>query len=91
MAIARRAEAFGMSIAYTSRNAKAEAPYPYFASAEALAREVDFLVVITPGGAGTRKPPEIRRTSSFSAPGAGASRIRVDLRRACSASIVPGS
>jgi hydroxypyruvate reductase len=54
MAIAKRAEAFGMSIAYTSRNAKAEAPYPYFASAEALAREVDFLVVITPGGAGTR-------------------------------------
>jgi lactate dehydrogenase-like 2-hydroxyacid dehydrogenase len=44
-----------MSIAYTSRNAKADAPYPYFASAEALAREVDFLVVITPGGAATRK------------------------------------
>ncbi|MEO5844585.1 MAG: 2-hydroxyacid dehydrogenase [Caldimonas sp.] len=55
MAIARRAEAFGMSIAYTSRNAKADTPYPYFANAEALAREVDFLVVITPGGAGTRK------------------------------------
>jgi hydroxypyruvate reductase len=55
MAIARRAEAFGMSIAYTSRNAKGDAPYPYFASAEALAREVDFIVVITPGGAGTRK------------------------------------
>ena len=54
-AIARRAEAFGMSIAYTSRNARPEAPYPYFASAEALAREVDFLVVITPGGAATRK------------------------------------
>ena len=55
MAIAKRAEAFGMSIAYTSRNARADAPYPYFASAEALAREVDFLVVITPGGAATRK------------------------------------
>src|SRR6185436_7081620 len=54
-AIARRAEAFGMSIAYTSRNAKPESPYRYFPSAEALAAEVDFLVVITPGGAGTRK------------------------------------
>ncbi len=54
-AIARRAEAFGMSIAYTARSAKADAPYPFFATAEALAREVDFLVVITPGGAGTRK------------------------------------
>ncbi|MEP6739338.1 MAG: 2-hydroxyacid dehydrogenase [Caldimonas sp.] len=55
MAIARRAEAFGMSIAYTARNAKAEAPYRYFPSAAALAAEVDFLVVITPGGAATRK------------------------------------
>jgi len=55
MAIARRAEAFGMSIAYTSRNAKADTAYPYYPSAEALAREVDFLVVITPGGAATRK------------------------------------
>jgi len=42
--------AFGMSIAYTSRNPRPEAPYPYFASAAALAAEVDFLVVITPGG-----------------------------------------
>ena len=55
LAIARRAEAFGMSIAYTSRTAKADAPYPYFPNAAALAAEVDFLVVITPGGAGTRK------------------------------------
>ncbi|HEY2560879.1 MAG TPA: 2-hydroxyacid dehydrogenase [Caldimonas sp.] len=55
MAIARRAEAFGMTIAYTSRNARADVPYPHLPSAEALAREVEFLVVITPGGAGTRK------------------------------------
>jgi len=55
MAIARRAEAFDMSIAYTARSAKADSPYPYFPTAEALAREVDFLVVITPGGAATRK------------------------------------
>ena len=54
-AIAQRAAAFGMSIAYTARSAKADAPYPYFATAEALAREVDFLVVITPGGAATRR------------------------------------
>ena len=55
LAIAKRADAFDMSIAYTSRNAKPDAPYPYFPSAAALAAEVDFLVVITPGGAGTRK------------------------------------
>jgi hydroxypyruvate reductase len=54
-AIAKRAEAFSMTIAYTSRTAKPESSYRYFPSAEALAAEVDFLVVITPGGAGTRK------------------------------------
>ena len=54
-AIAKRAEAFGMSIAYTARSAQPESRYRYFPSAEALAAEVDFLVVITPGGAGTRK------------------------------------
>ncbi len=55
LAIARRAEAFGMTIAYTSRNPRPDSPYPYFKSAAALAAEVDFLVVITPGGAGTLK------------------------------------
>lgn len=53
--IAKRAEAFGMSVAYTSRSARPESPYRYFASAEALAAEVEFLVVITPGGAATHK------------------------------------
>ncbi len=55
LAIARRAEAFAMTIAYTARSPKPESPYRYLPSAEALAAEVDFLVVITPGGAGTRK------------------------------------
>lgn len=54
-AIATRAEAFGMSIAYTARSAKAELKhYAFFPSAQALAGNVDFLVIITPGGAGTR-------------------------------------
>ena len=53
-AIADRATAFGMSVAYTTRNAKAGVAYPFYPSAEALAAQVDFLVVITPGGAGTR-------------------------------------
>jgi hydroxypyruvate reductase len=54
-AIAHRALAFGMSIAYTARSAKADIPYRFLPSAQALAAESDFLVVITPGGAGTRK------------------------------------
>ena len=52
-AIADRAAAFGMSIAYTARSAKPGLSYPFYASALALAAEVDFLVIITPGGAGT--------------------------------------
>lgn len=54
-AIAHRAKAFGMSIAYTSRTAKPNVAYLHFANAKALAAESDFLVVITPGGAATRK------------------------------------
>ena len=54
MAIAKRAEGFGMSIAYTTRTPRKEVPYKYFPSAAALAAEVDFLMVITPGGAGTK-------------------------------------
>ncbi|HWI11665.1 MAG TPA: 2-hydroxyacid dehydrogenase [Burkholderiaceae bacterium] len=53
-AIALRAAAFGMTIAYTARSAKGELPHTYFPSAAALAAHSDYLVVITPGGAGTR-------------------------------------
>jgi hydroxypyruvate reductase len=53
-AIARRAQAFGMRIAYHARSAKPELPYAYVADLVALAAASDFLVVITPGGAGTR-------------------------------------
>ena len=54
-AIAKRALAFGMSVAYTARHARPELPWPHLPSAAALAAQSDFLVVITPGGAATRK------------------------------------
>lgn len=54
-AIAQRALAFNMSVAYTARSAKADLPFKYVATPEALAAESDYLVVITPGGAATRK------------------------------------
>jgi hydroxypyruvate reductase len=54
-AIAHRATAFGMTIAYTARSAKADIAWRYLPSATALAAVSDFLVVITPGGAATRK------------------------------------
>lgn len=54
-AIAQRALAFGMSIAYTARSAKPQLPYTFHARVAELAAAADFLVVITPGGAATRK------------------------------------
>lgn len=54
-AIAQRAAAFNMSIAYTARSPRAELPYAYFPNPTELAKVSDYLVVITPGGAGTRK------------------------------------
>ena len=53
-AIAQRALAFNMTIAYTARSAKPALPWHYLPTPEALAAESDVLVVITPGGAGTR-------------------------------------
>ncbi len=54
--IARRAQAFDMPTSYTARSVKAGLNnYSYVSSVEALAAQVDFLVVITPGGAATRK------------------------------------
>src|SRR5437773_2161929 len=53
-AIAQRASAFKMDIAYTARSPRANVNYTYYPDAVSLAAAVDFLVVITPGGAGTR-------------------------------------
>jgi lactate dehydrogenase-like 2-hydroxyacid dehydrogenase len=53
-AIAQRAQAFGMQIAYHTRSPKAGVPYAHHADLLSLARDSDFLVLITPGGAGTR-------------------------------------
>lgn len=53
-AIAHRAQAFGMQIAYHTRTPKADVSYAYHADLLSLARDSDFLVLITPGGPGTR-------------------------------------
>jgi lactate dehydrogenase-like 2-hydroxyacid dehydrogenase len=54
MAIARRAEGFDMVVSYHSRRPRQDVQYSYFATALELAAAVDFLIVATPGGAGTR-------------------------------------
>ena len=53
-AIAKRAEAFGLTLAYHSRNPKPEVPYPYYASLTQMATDMDILMVIAPGGESTR-------------------------------------
>ncbi|HWH81251.1 MAG TPA: 2-hydroxyacid dehydrogenase [Burkholderiaceae bacterium] len=53
-AIAQRAAAFNMTIAYTARSPKPALPHAYLPSAAALAAQSDYLVVITPGGAATK-------------------------------------
>ena len=53
-AIARRAQAFDMPVAYHTRQPKPGLPYPHIASLVDLAARSDVLVVITPGGAATR-------------------------------------
>jgi|TARA_B100001059_G_scaffold58987_1_gene54285 lactate dehydrogenase-like 2-hydroxyacid dehydrogenase len=53
-AIAKRAEAFDCEISYHSRNKK-DVKYKYYSDLNALAKDVDTLCVITPGGKETEK------------------------------------
>jgi hypothetical protein len=53
-AIARRLEGFGVPVVYHSRNARAGVPYRHYPKLIDMARDVDTLLVITPGGAETR-------------------------------------
>lgn len=53
-AIARRAEAFAMEIAYHSRRPDSSLPWRYIDDLRALAQQSDFLMVCVPGGAETQ-------------------------------------
>lgn len=53
-AVARRAEAFGLKVCYSGRRKQDGVAYPYFPSAEELARNCDILLNVLPGGEGTR-------------------------------------
>lgn len=52
-AIARRLEAFGVRVVYHGRSPQKEVPYRYHASLTEMAREVDVLLSVAPGGPGT--------------------------------------
>mgnify|MGYP003584506590 CR=1 FL=1 len=59
LAIARRAEAFGMKIAYHARHA-CQVPYRFLANLEELATDSDFLVLAVPGGRAAERMIETR-------------------------------
>jgi lactate dehydrogenase-like 2-hydroxyacid dehydrogenase len=52
--IATRCAAFGMPISYFARSKRAEVPYPYYSNLVEMAKAVDTLMVITPGGPETK-------------------------------------
>lgn len=54
LAIARRLEAFGVSIAYHTRSRRDDVEYTHYSTLKALAEAVDTLVVIVPGTESTR-------------------------------------
>jgi len=53
-AIAKRLEAFGVPVVYHSRKPQAGVSYKYYPNLIEMAREVDTLMVIVPGGASTQ-------------------------------------
>ena len=53
-AIARRLEAFGVPVVYHSRNPQSGVTYKYYPKLIDMARDVDTLMVIVPGGASTQ-------------------------------------
>ena len=53
--IGRKLEAFDMDISYHTRSKKIGVAYRYYPNLIEMAKDVDFMVVITPGGAATDK------------------------------------
>lgn len=53
-AVARRAEAFGLKVCYCGRRKQEGVAYPYFSSAEELAKNCDIFLNVLPGGETTR-------------------------------------
>jgi lactate dehydrogenase-like 2-hydroxyacid dehydrogenase len=53
-AIARRLDAFGVPVVYHTRTPRPDLPYRHYPDLTAMARDVDTLMVIVPGGPATR-------------------------------------
>jgi hydroxypyruvate reductase len=68
-ALALRAAAFGMRVAYHNRHRKPEVPSPYYEDLAELAKASDFLVLILPGGAATRHLVDARILAALGSKG----------------------
>lgn len=53
-AIGRRLEAFGLPVSYFGRSKQPDVSYKFYSDLMAMARDVDTLIVVTPGGPGTQ-------------------------------------
>lgn len=53
-AIAKRAEAFGVTVAYHGRHQQADVPYAFYPTLRGLAQACNVLIVVAPGGAETK-------------------------------------
>jgi lactate dehydrogenase-like 2-hydroxyacid dehydrogenase len=53
-AIAQRIEGFGVPVSYHGRRQQTDVAYPYFPSVTELAKAVDVLIAVTPGGPQTK-------------------------------------
>ncbi|HEY1864223.1 MAG TPA: 2-hydroxyacid dehydrogenase [Roseiarcus sp.] len=53
-AIATRVTAFGLPVVYHGRHAQADVPYRFYPSLIEMAKDADVLIVVAPGGPGTR-------------------------------------
>lgn len=51
--VAKRAEGFGLTVAYCNRHRRADVPYAWYPDVLALAHAVDTLMIVVPGGAET--------------------------------------
>jgi lactate dehydrogenase-like 2-hydroxyacid dehydrogenase len=68
--IARRLQAMKMRVSYHGRREQPHEPYQYYPDLEAMARDVDWLVVIAPGSAETRGIVSRRVLAALSPAGA---------------------
>jgi lactate dehydrogenase-like 2-hydroxyacid dehydrogenase len=53
-AIAKRLEAFGLTVSYHNRSKQSDVSYKYYPSVLDLAKDVDILICVMPGGAATK-------------------------------------